>query len=81
MAEPTFRYHPDPLASGAALRTDHVCSVCGMDRQLRYQGPIYGRQPDSLCLHCINSGEVTCPERSRGRRRGLRHGCGVQRCR
>ncbi|MFE2165414.1 CbrC family protein [Streptomyces sp. NPDC059447] len=59
MAEPTFRYHPDPLASGSALRTDHVCSVCGMHRQIRYQGPIYGRQPDSLCLHCIHSGAAS----------------------
>ncbi|MFE2322761.1 CbrC family protein [Streptomyces sp. NPDC059385] len=59
MAEPTFRYHPDPLASGSALRTDHVCSVCGMRRQIRYQGPIYGRQPDSLCLQCIHSGAAS----------------------
>ncbi|MEV5801730.1 CbrC family protein [Streptomyces collinus] len=59
MAEPTFRYHPDPLASGSALRTDHVCSVCGMDRQIRYQGPVYGEQPESLCLHCIHSGAAS----------------------
>ncbi|OKJ68835.1 hypothetical protein AMK31_37505 [Streptomyces sp. TSRI0107] len=59
VAEPTFRYHPDPLATGSAVRTDHVCSVCGVHRQIRYRGPIYGRQPDSLCLHCIHSGAAS----------------------
>jgi uncharacterized protein CbrC (UPF0167 family) len=56
MSEPFFRYHPDPLATGSAVRDRHVCSVCGIERDVRYQGPIYGNQPDSLCLHCIHSG-------------------------
>ncbi|MGE7384430.1 CbrC family protein [Streptomyces sp. NPDC004126] len=59
MAEPTFRYHPDPLASGSAVPADHVCSVCGMPRRIRYRGPVYGGQPDSLCLHCIHSGAAS----------------------
>ena len=56
--EPLFRYHPDPLATGSAVRSDHVCSVCGVHRDVRYKGPVYGRQPASLCLHCIRSGEA-----------------------
>lgn len=59
MPEPVFRYHPDPLATGSAVREDHVCSVCGVRREIRYQGPVYGRQPDTLCLHCIHSGEAS----------------------
>ncbi|MER7338575.1 CbrC family protein [Streptomyces sp. NPDC000075] len=59
VAEPTFRYHPDPLATGSAVPTEHVCSVCGVRQQIRYQGPVYGRQPDSLCLHCIHSGAAS----------------------
>lgn len=53
-----FRYHPDPLATGSALRSDHVCSVCGLHREVQYRGPIYGDQPESLCLHCIHSGDA-----------------------
>lgn len=30
-----------------------------MHRQIRYRGPIYGRQPDSLCLPCIHSGAAS----------------------
>ncbi|MFI0446814.1 CbrC family protein [Actinomadura sp. 6N118] len=59
MSEPIFRYHPDPLATGSAVRSDHVCSVCGMHRETRYRGPVYGNQPDSLCLYCIHSGEAS----------------------
>jgi uncharacterized protein CbrC (UPF0167 family) len=59
VTEPVFRYHPDPLATGSAVRIQHECSVCGQLRQIRYRGPIYGRQPESLCLHCIYSGEAS----------------------
>ncbi|MBC9712561.1 CbrC family protein [Streptomyces sp. TRM66268-LWL] len=59
MTEPIFRYHPDPVATGSASRAEHDCGVCGMRRQIRYIGPVYGRQPDSLCLHCIQSGEAS----------------------
>ena len=59
MSEPTFRYHPDPIATGSAVQASHVCSVCGVHRETRYQGPIYGKQPESLCLHCIHSGAAS----------------------
>jgi uncharacterized protein len=59
VSEPVFRYHPDPLATGSAVRSDYVCGVCGIRRETRYQGPIYGQQPDALCLHCIHSGEAS----------------------
>jgi uncharacterized protein CbrC (UPF0167 family) len=58
VTQPAFRYHPDPLATGSAIASVHVCSLCGIEREVRYRGPIYGRQPDSLCLHCIYSGEA-----------------------
>ena len=59
MTEPVFRYHPDPLATGSAAQVDHTCSVCGQLRHVRYQGPVYGNQPESLCLHCIDSGAAS----------------------
>lgn len=59
VSEPTFRYHPDPIATGSAVREAHVCSVCAMPREIRYCGPVYGKQPEALCLHCIQSGEAS----------------------
>lgn len=59
VTEPVFRYHPDPLRTGSAVRAEHECSVCGRRRHVRYRGPIYGRQPQSLCLHCISDGEAS----------------------
>ncbi|MHA4950625.1 CbrC family protein [Micromonospora sp. SD19] len=59
MTEPVFRYHPDPLATGSAMRIEHECSVCGQLRQIRYRGPIHGGQPETFCLHCIYSGEAS----------------------
>ena len=55
---PLFRYHPDPVATGSAVSADAACSLCGMRRGIRYAGPVYGSQPDTLCLHCIASGEA-----------------------
>lgn len=56
---PTFRYHPDPLATGSACGDGRSCVLCGEARGVIYDGPIYGRQADVLCLHCIASGEAT----------------------
>ncbi|MBO0803470.1 MAG: CbrC family protein [Nocardiopsaceae bacterium] len=55
---PVFRYHPDPVATGSAVATDEACSLCGVERGVRYVGPVYGDRPDILCLHCIASGEA-----------------------
>ena len=40
--EPFFKYHPDPIATGSAVRADHVCSACGEHRETRYTRPFYG---------------------------------------
>lgn len=55
---PVFRYHPDPVATGSAVSTEAACDLCGIQRGIRYAGPVYGRQLDVLCLHCIASGEA-----------------------
>src|SRR3954471_14837557 len=59
MSAPVFRYHPDPIATGSAVPGDHVCGVCGVHRDTRYDGPIYGEQLDALCLHCVQSGAAS----------------------
>ncbi|WP_346540088.1 CbrC family protein [Micromonospora sp. DPT] len=56
---PRFRYHPDPVATGSAVPTVQACVLCGVARGWRYAGPIYGRQIDVLCLHCIASGQAS----------------------
>lgn len=53
---PTFRYHPDPVASGSATPSDRPCEVCGHPAGIAYHGPIYGRQVEVLCLRCIADG-------------------------
>lgn len=53
---PTFRYHPDPVATGSAIRSDEPCSVCDRPSEFRYVGAIFGRQADVLCLRCIANG-------------------------
>lgn len=57
-ALPEFRYHPDPLATGSAVRSEQTCDVCGLAASLAYDGPLYGRQADVLCLRCIASGRA-----------------------
>ena len=53
---PEFKYHPDPLATGSASRSDAECGLCGLPANLAYDGPVYGRQTDVLCLRCIADG-------------------------
>ncbi len=57
-ATPVFRYHPDPLGTGSAVENGAECRICGVARGILYDGPIYGRQADALCLACIRSGEA-----------------------
>ena len=56
---PPFRYHPDPLATGSAVTSDAVCVLCKAARGVIYDGPIYGRQADALCLQCVASGAAS----------------------
>lgn len=55
---PQFRYHPDPVGSRSAVADEQPCSICRRPAGLRYDGPIYGRQADVLCLDCIHSGRA-----------------------
>lgn len=53
---PRFRYLPDPVGTGSAVRSDEACDVCNRPAGLKYTGPVYGRQPEVLCLRCIADG-------------------------
>jgi len=60
MAEPplpTFRYHPDPVASGSFERSPGRCPYCGLERTYVYIGPVYAiEEPDPPCPACIADG-------------------------
>lgn len=53
-----FRYHPDPVTTGSAISSESACDICGVARGFIYNGPIFGEQPEALCLHCIASGRA-----------------------
>ena len=57
---PSFRYHPDPIRTGAVKRSDVVCVCCGKTRGFIYTASVYCRQElnEQLCPWCIASGEA-----------------------
>lgn len=56
----SFRYHPDPEATGSATGAQQACKLCGGENELAYAGPIYGNQPDGpVCLSCIADGSAS----------------------
>jgi uncharacterized protein CbrC (UPF0167 family) len=60
MTLPTFRYHPDPLASGSVVVSDKKCRCCGKARGYIYTGPVYaeGELEDMICPWCIADGSA-----------------------
>jgi uncharacterized protein len=59
-AFPYFRYHPDPLATGAVVASAKTCVCCNKARGYIYAGPIHGTQDldESLCPWCIANGDA-----------------------
>jgi len=57
---PTFRYHPDPLATGSVVASNATCRCCGQARGLMYAGPVYANEDldDELCPWCIADGSA-----------------------
>ena len=57
---PFFRYHPDPLATGAVKPGAVRCACCGEQRGYVYVGPVYGEAEldESLCPWCIADGSA-----------------------
>jgi uncharacterized protein len=58
MTLPTFRYHPDPLASGSVVPSDRTCRCCGEARGYVYAGPVYAEDDldGEICPWCIADG-------------------------
>lgn len=57
---PCFRYHPDPLATGAVVASDKACICCNQARGYIYVGPVYSTTDldESLCPWCIADGSA-----------------------
>lgn len=60
---PDFRFHPDPVATGAVVEKPGVtCPCCGLDRGWAYVGPLYSALPDipdDICPWCIADGSAS----------------------
>ncbi|MBE1876630.1 CbrC family protein [Myceligenerans pegani] len=58
-ALPSFRYHPDPVATGAISPEAITCSVCGNARPYRYALPVYSEHDvGPVCPWCIADGTL-----------------------
>jgi len=54
-ALPTFKYHPDPIATGSVAVSDNECVCCKQARGYIYTGPVYSEDEhaDDICPWCI----------------------------
>lgn len=59
---PSFKYHPDPLATGSVIASNAICECCDKERGYIYVGPVYydGEEEleDALCPWCIEDGSA-----------------------
>jgi uncharacterized protein CbrC (UPF0167 family) len=57
---PSFRYHPDPLATGSVVSSEARCAACGDARGYVYGGPVYAEEDlsDALCPWCVADGSA-----------------------
>ncbi len=57
---PQFRYHPDPLQTGAIRPGDEVCICCKQARGFIYVGPVYAVEElnGQICPWCIADGSA-----------------------
>jgi uncharacterized protein CbrC (UPF0167 family) len=59
---PSFKYHPDPIRTGAfSFDKEVVCFCCKNKTNIYYSSPIYGDIDDDieLCPQCIASGKAS----------------------
>ncbi|MEU7554075.1 CbrC family protein [Streptomyces sp. NPDC044571] len=57
---PVFPYHPDPVATGAVVRSEATCPCCGQARGYAYTGPVFAVEDlrGQLCPWCIADGSA-----------------------
>jgi len=57
---PTFRYHPDPVATGCVEESEAPCASCEDSRGFIYVGPVYADDDyeEAICPWCIADGSA-----------------------
>ena len=58
---PKFRYHPDPIGTGAFKKADkpQICECCGKKTGYVYESPFYSTEDvECLCPWCIADGSA-----------------------
>ena len=56
---PAFRYHPDPIATGAIVESDETCLCCGEVGGFIYVLSFYAeKEIEAICPWCIESGRA-----------------------
>lgn len=60
MPLPTFKYHPDPVATGSVQTSDRQCVCCHQRRGYIYVGPVYSADEieEQICPWCIADGSA-----------------------
>lgn len=59
MTLPRFRFHPDPIATGAIKKSDKTCQCCGKARGYIYTASFYSRDNvTDICPWCISDGST-----------------------
>lgn len=57
---PTFRYHPDPIATGSIVASDAACEACKKPRGYVYTASAYCTEEydECICPWCIADGSA-----------------------
>jgi uncharacterized protein CbrC (UPF0167 family) len=56
---PFFKYHPNPIATGAITIQSTLCPVCGEKRPYTYVGPFFSvEEVEGICPWCIKNGSA-----------------------
>ncbi|MBD5780966.1 CbrC family protein [Pelagicoccus sp. NFK12] len=56
---PVFKYHPDPISTGAIKKDDASCDCCGQSHGYAYKSSVYCHdEVDALCPWCIADGSA-----------------------
>jgi len=56
---PKFKYHPDPLSTGAIKESNEVCDCCEKERGYVYTSSLYAEEEiEFICPWCIADGSA-----------------------
>jgi len=60
MELPIFKYHPDPISTGAIEKTEDECQCCGKCRGYKAASTIYAADSvETICPWCIADGSAS----------------------